>query len=139
MAAAGASKGFFPTRSVGSKIGAKWTDDEEKQLLAEVIAGKTTDEIATIHKRGVGGIKIRLSEMVYRIHISDAHPSPEEISGMLKLPVEEITEMLKGQEGKTVKKEEEKKEKTFIKTDLAEALKEIKEILLRIEEKIDSK
>jgi hypothetical protein len=125
--------------SIPLYAGSKWTDAEERQLLSEVQTGKTMNEIASIHRRTVRGIKARLSRMIRggragdategRVGVADAKPSPEKAIEILK--VKEIVQVLKpGQKLITTRAEGERS---------SETLKEIKEILLRIEEKIDSK
>ena len=44
-------------------IGAKWTPEEEKQLLEEFSNGMKIAEIAKIHSRNVGGIRARLKKL----------------------------------------------------------------------------
>lgn len=40
-----------------------WTDDEEKQLRKEFSDGRTTAEIAAIHKRSRGAVISRLKKL----------------------------------------------------------------------------
>ena len=45
-----------------SRIGKRWTDEEDCQLKEEVAQGKTIQEIAELHKRKERGIWVRLLE-----------------------------------------------------------------------------
>lgn len=52
-------------------VGSRWSDDEEKQLLGEYISGLSVSEIASLHKRKIGGIQSRLVKLGFAEKRSD--------------------------------------------------------------------
>lgn len=43
-----------------SRAGGRWSKKEEEDLIASLSEGKTIEEIASLHKRNVGGIEARI-------------------------------------------------------------------------------
>ena len=49
-----------------SRVGKKWSIEEESRLIDEISLNKSYEEIALNHKRNIGGIKARvLSHIIY--------------------------------------------------------------------------
>jgi hypothetical protein len=69
------------------RVGLKWTNDEELQLKREVEEKMSYEEIASIHKRNVNGIKIRvISSIIYNLYKKDENVNNIiELSNIYKL------------------------------------------------------
>ena len=69
------------------RVGLKWTNDEELQLKREVEEKMSYEEIASIHKRNVNGIKIRvISSIIYNLYKKDENENNIiELSNIYKL------------------------------------------------------
>jgi len=69
------------------RVGLKWTNDEELQLKREVEEKMSYEEIASIHKRNVNGIKIRvISSIIYNLYKKDDNENNIiELSNIYKL------------------------------------------------------
>jgi len=64
-------------------VGKPWSSDEEEKMIKALNNGKTFNEIATEHKRGIGGIKSRLKVVIKKLH--DDGKTNEEIKGKIKI------------------------------------------------------
>ena len=115
-----------------SAVGSKWTEDEEKLLIKSISEDKLIDDIAKEHKRTSGGIRSRLRVIAVRM-IETEGKTIEEVSTILRMTPEEI------EDAKT-KRENMHKIKTKTSTNKSETeldvLKDIREILLRMEAKL---
>jgi len=69
------------------RVGLKWTNDEELQLKKEIEEKMSYEEIASIHKRNVNGIKIRvISSIIYNLYKKDENVNNIiELSNIYKL------------------------------------------------------
>ena len=86
-----------------SNKGKPWADDEVRQLLSEIKNGKTTNEIANIHKRTYGGIRARLNKMAYDYY-TEGRPI-DEICKFTGLSSTEVLKYIKRSEITDKKKE----------------------------------
>jgi hypothetical protein len=111
-----------------SRVGTKWSIEEEEQLIKYINENKSIDDIAKEHKRTSGGIRSHIKEIAIRMIRIDGK-SIEEVCESLHLTLEEITEY---QEKKDAKKTTQQKK---VETEL-DILKDIREILIRLETKI---
>ena len=115
-----------------SAVGSKWTEDEEKLLIKSISEDKLIDDIAKEHKRTSGGIRSRLRVIAVRM-IETEGKTIEEVSTILRMTPEEI-------EDAKNKRENMHKIKTKTSTNKSETeldvLKDIREILLRMEAKL---
>lgn len=75
-----------------SRVGLKWTIEEEKLLLENIKNNKTIDEISTIHKRNKGGIRSRLLYIAYN-KLNDGI-SMNDIIEITKLSEDEINDYI---------------------------------------------
>lgn len=104
-----------------SCVGKKWTSQEETELLNSVTKNKKSfEDIAKEHKRTVNGIKCRLKKIAFDMIEKDGK-TIEETANLLNLSVEEIIETRKNQ--KSMKETE------------MDVLKDIRNILIRLENK----
>ena len=62
-----------------SRIGQKWLQEEDEELMKELIDKKTFKEIALNHKRTIGGIKSRIRLIIY-LQYKDKTKTIEELS-----------------------------------------------------------
>ena len=86
------------TSATPSAKGARWTPDEENQLLNEIKQGMDVAQIAHIHNRTVGGITGRMREIAYRMH-AQGFPM-ETIMRDTSLTVEVILETIEAKKAK---------------------------------------
>jgi hypothetical protein len=120
--------------------GKPWADSELTQLLTEIKEKKTFDEIATAHKRTVGGVTSRLQYLAYNYYLKDKPIN--EISVIVGLSKDDIADAINRFEHRdNLKAEKEKKKemsatmakpKLTAKSETSE-LKEILAILKSIE------
>lgn len=85
-----------------SRIGAKWTDEEEASLLELIKTSKDIKDIAKEHHRTVGGIKCRLRDIAIRM-IENNEKSIEEVCTIVRMTTEEIYEAQKRRTAKTLR------------------------------------
>lgn len=103
-----------------SSVGKKWTSQEETQLLNSITKNKKSfEDIAKEHKRTVNGIKCRLKKLALDMIEKDGK-TVEETATLMNLTVEEIEEYQKN------------KKETETEIDI---LKDIRDILIRLENK----
>ena len=76
-----------------SRVGMRWTEEENKKLVEFVMQGKPIDEIAKEHSRNILGIKYRVISNVIngKLTLEQAHPciSPEELEQYKKAKCEQ--------------------------------------------------
>jgi hypothetical protein len=75
-----------------SKMGQKWTDEEEILLLEELNNNLDIGAIAQEHSRTIGGINSRRREIAYKMHLKNI--STEEIINQTKLDYESIKQTI---------------------------------------------
>lgn len=111
--------------------GTRWTLIEENKLIESLNAGKDIDEIAKEHKRTSGGIRARQREIAVRMIEIDGK-SIEMVSTTLRLTLEEIEDAQKRRVAAKNQKiiPQSKAEKEL------DLLKDIRDILIRIESKL---
>ena len=63
-----------------SRIGQKWLQEEDEELMKELIDKKTFKEIALNHKRTIGGIKSRIIRLIIYLQYKDKTKTIEELS-----------------------------------------------------------
>ena len=75
-----------------SNAGTKWTIDEDKNLVQEIVDNKSYEEIALEHKRTILSIKLRvISHIIYPKYKDDIENNIEKISIEYKIDNELIT------------------------------------------------
>jgi putative IMPACT (imprinted ancient) family translation regulator len=79
-----------------SNAGTKWTIDEDKILVQEIVDNKSYEEIALEHKRTILSIKSRvISHIIYPKYKDDIENNIEKISIEYKIDNELITKYIK--------------------------------------------
>ena len=63
-----------------SRIGQKWLQEEDEELMKELIDKKSYEEIALNHKRTIGGIKSRVICNILYLQYKDKSKTIEELS-----------------------------------------------------------
>ena len=63
-----------------SRVGAKWLQEEDEELMRELTDKKTFEEIALNHKRTIGGIKSRVICLILYLQYKDGTKTIEELS-----------------------------------------------------------
>ena len=104
-----------------------WTSEEETKLIEALKDNKNIKDIAKEHKRTSGGIKSRIKELAVRMIETDGS-SIDEVCDIFKMTPYEI------QAAQTQKRRIATKAETEL-----DVLKDIRKLLIRIEEKINIK
>ena len=81
-----------PDRDYPTRMGEKWTDEEENTLLQELDKNINIEIIAQAHNRSIGGITGRQRTIAYSMYEKKA--SIEEIIIKTKLDKEQIMEII---------------------------------------------
>jgi len=63
-----------------SRVGKKWTVEEDEELMKELNDKKSYEEIALNHKRTIGGIKSRVICLILYLQYKDKSKTIEELS-----------------------------------------------------------
>ena len=63
-----------------SRVGSKWLQEEDEELMRELTDKKTFEEIALNHKRTIGGIKSRVICLILYLQYKDGTKTIEELS-----------------------------------------------------------
>ena len=90
-------------KSETSRLGMKWDEEEDVNLMIEVTQNMGIDEIANIHKRTISAIKIRI--MQHASKLIESGKSTKDVSEMFHMPSYEITEFMKKQTTKQTNKQ----------------------------------
>lgn len=126
-----------PDRDYPTRMGEKWTDEEENTLLQELDKNINIEIIAQAHNRSIGGITGRQRTIAYSMYEKKA--SIEEIIIKTKLDKEQIMEIITRKENpqKKVKITQEPK-KVSLENEIIEMRSEIKELKNTIKELVDT-
>ena len=126
-----------PDRDYPTRMGEKWTDEEENTLLQELDKNINIEIIAQTHNRSIGGITGRQRTIAYSMYEKKA--SIEEIIIKTKLDKEQIMEIITRKENpqKKVKITQEPK-KVSLENEIIEMRSEIKELKNTIKELVDT-
>lgn len=125
-----------------ASVGSMWTVEEEKRLIESLSNDKSIDDIAKEHKRTTGGIKSRINLMAVNM-IDKNEESIDDVCVMFRLAKHELEYRqekfaAKKEKAKAKKKEtsteESKTDETYL-----DILKDIRAILLRMEENLFNK
>ena len=69
-------------------MNARWTINEEKQLINDIANSKSYDELASKYNRSANALELRIKKIVYD-NVA-AKRTPEMIGGQLNLPVDKV-------------------------------------------------
>jgi hypothetical protein len=93
--------------SIPSRNGARWNEDETRQLLTNIRKKKTIAEIATIHERTTTSISNRLIEVAADYHFFDAR-STEDIMRYTGLTHKQVVNAIERRKAKMMVAEKRK-------------------------------
>lgn len=82
----------YPDKDYPARLGQRWTDLEDQNLLNELDNNLDINVIANNHKRTIGGINARINEIAYKMYKSNVNI--HEIIKITKLNNEEIDEII---------------------------------------------
>lgn len=91
-----------PDKEYPTKLGEKWTIEEENKLLQELDDNINIKDIAESHKRTLGGIIGRQKTIAYRMYLTGA--TEDEIIKITKLSNEQISKTIAKKSDKTLTK-----------------------------------
>ena len=114
---------------IKSKVGTKWTNEEEAQLLKEIANNLSYEEIALEHKRQPNGIMIRVRQLAYKMFTNGK--SIEEVRRDTKLLEKDLADVKKRFDANELKKKN--KDKTY---DVDELVQQVKNLNVNLEKLI---
>ena len=134
-----------------SRVGKKWTVEEDEELMKELNDKKSYEEIALNHKRTIGGIKSRVICNILYLHYKDKSKTIEEYNIEIDLVLKYINKMdnkmeikdsnestiVKYIDKKEIKKDSEIKTKVNIEI-LYDKIISLENRMLSIEKKLDA-
>jgi len=120
-----------------SKVGHKWTDEEETLLLEELNKNMDIEIISQKHNRTVGGINSRRRELAYKMYLKNV--SMEEIVKRTKLDDELIRETIEKRQYNNPNKITEiiEPKKVSLEKEIIEIKNEIKNLKNTIQELVE--
>jgi hypothetical protein len=93
-----------------SRIGKRWTTEEDDQLCQEIEENKTYDEIALSHKRTLCGIKSRVITNIMYPKYKNDNITIDELSELYKIDVTLIEKYIQKLETPSIKKPSKKED-----------------------------
>lgn len=88
--------------------GKKWTDEEENKLIDLLKNNKTLEDCAKIHQRNIGGIKLRLEYIIYKIITDENKQNISDIDFLKRYVDINIEEIIKKYRDRNKNKTEDK-------------------------------
>lgn len=82
---------------MAGNIGKKWTEIEETELLQQIKDGTDFEEIASLHKRTLGGIKARINKLAH-IYLKEGM-NIDKVAEVLRLDKIEMEYLIKKHKG----------------------------------------
>lgn len=112
-----------------SNAGTKWTIDEDKNLVQEIVDNKSYEEIALEHKRTISSIKLRvISHIIYPKYKDDIENNIEKISIEYKIDNELIRKYINKLKTKNNIQKSVNSNKLDTKTDKTEILEYLQQL-----------
>jgi hypothetical protein len=71
-----------------SRVGAKWLQEEDDELMREISDKKTYEEIALNHKRTIGGIKSRVINNILYLQYKNKSKTIDELSSEYNIEID---------------------------------------------------
>ena len=71
-----------------SRVGKKWLQEEDEELMRELSDKKTFEEIALNHKRTIGGIKSRVISNILYLQYKNKSKTIEELSSEYNIEID---------------------------------------------------
>jgi hypothetical protein len=127
-----------------SRVGKKWLQEEDEELMREISDKKTYEEIALNHKRTIGGIKSRAICLILYLQYKDGTKTIEELSSEYNIENDLVIKYINKMEIKNPNNEKDNNKKDYeIKTKvnielLYDKIISLETKILTIEEKLDS-
>ena len=127
-----------------SRVGAKWLQEEDEELMRELTDKKTFEEISLNHKRTIGGIKSRVICLILYLQYKDGTKTIEELSSEYNIENDLVIKYINKMEIKNPNNEKDNNKKDYeIKTKvnielLYDKIISLETKILTIEEKLDS-
>ena len=121
-----------------SRVGKKWTVEEDEELMKELNDKKSYEEIALNHKRTIGGIKSRVICNILYLHYKDKSKTIEELSLEYNIEIDLVLKYINKMDNKMeIKKDSEIKTKVNIEI-LYDKIISLENRMLSIEKKLDA-
>ena len=127
-----------------SRVGKKWLQEEDEELMRELSDKKTFEEIALNHKRTIGGIKSRVISNILYLQYKDGTKTIEDLSSEYNIEndliIKYINKMeIKNPNNEKVYNKQDYEIKTKVNIELLyDKIKSLETKILTIEEKLDS-
>ena len=121
-----------------SRVGKKWTVEEDEELMKELNDKKSYEEIALNHKRTIGGIKSRVICNILYLHYKDKSKTIEELSLEYNIENDLVLKYINKMDNKMeIKKDSEIKTKVNIEI-LYDKIISLENRMLSIEKKLEA-
>jgi len=121
-----------------SRVGKKWTVEEDEELMKELNDKKSYEEIALNHKRTIGGVKSRVICNVLYLQYKDKSKTIEELSLEYNIENDLVLKYINKMDNKMeIKKDSEIKTKVNIEI-LYDKIISLENRMLSIEKKLDA-
>jgi hypothetical protein len=132
-----------------SRVGSKWLQEEDEELMREISDKKTYEEIALNHKRTIVGIKSRVINNILYLQYKNKSKTIEELSSEYNIENDLVIKYINKMEIKNPNNEKDNNEKDNNKKDyeiktkvnielLYDKIISLETKILTIEEKLDS-
>jgi hypothetical protein len=122
-----------------SRVGKKWLQEEDEELMREISDKKTYEEIALNHKRTIGGIKSRAICLILYLQYKDGTKTIEELSSEYNIENDLVIKYINKMEIKNPNNEKDYEIKTKVNIELLyDKIISLETKILTIEEKLDS-
>ena len=127
-----------------SRVGKKWLQEEDEELMREISDKKTFEEIALNHKRTIVGIKSRVISNILYLQYKDGTKTIEDLSSEYNIEndliIKYINKMeIKNPNNEKVYNKQDYEIKTKVNIELLyDKIKSLETKILTIEEKLDS-
>jgi hypothetical protein len=123
--------------SIPSRNGARWNEDETRQLLTNIRKKKTIVEIAAIHERTTTSISNRLIEVAADYHFFDAR-STEDIMKFTGLSHKQVVNAIERRKAKLMVAEKRKVVEPVTPVEPLETIKEYEKPVLTFSPQVES-
>lgn len=92
-----------------TRVGTKWSTEEETELIDQIGRGLLVDEIASLHQRNAGGIRTKILSIAHRWMTKEGQTF-DQVASKLKISQEELDSFNKERESKIDRKKNKKQE-----------------------------
>lgn len=119
------------TRSTAARVGVKWTEDENEQLMKEVMDGVDLADVAKKHQRTISGVKLRVMTNALTM-MTDRDLTLQDVAKLVHISVEDLENHKQRQEQKSYNTKKNRNKDTEEPSDENISYQDFKKILIEI-------